>query len=93
MAVADLLTPRERQETFHAQAKKHTSVAETRKTGGYFAQGYFARYFPRGYFAEGDLIIELEDDAARELGVDRFTAVELAQRVLDFWKQRLETPA
>jgi len=75
---------------FRAEAKHHRSVADTRRTGGYWGANYWASgYWAPGYWASGALIIELQGAAKTKLGA-RITAVELAERVLGFWERRPE---
>jgi hypothetical protein len=69
---------------FKVEAKHHTSVDETAQTG-YFAPGYFSK----GYFNFPECwIVQLKDDAANKLG-NSIRAIDLAKRVLDFWRDHL----
>jgi hypothetical protein len=45
-------------------------------------------YFASGYFKESCLIIRLEGDAEKEFGM-AIPALELSQRVLEFWENQL----
>jgi hypothetical protein len=75
---------------FEVEAKRHRSVTDTVKTGGYFPDRYVpAGYMPRGYFGKGALVIQLQGDAKLQLRAT-ITAVDLAERILDFWASRPE---
>lgn len=74
---------------FQPEAKHHISVKATRKVGGTFGAMTFASWsFRANAFPKGNLMIELEGEAARQLG-STITAIELARRVLSYWQQRL----
>lgn len=74
---------------FTPEAKHHKSVNETRKTGGLFgARTFAANTFKANTFPKGNLIIELEGDAAQQLG-STIPAITLAALVVDHWRQRV----
>lgn len=75
---------------FQVEAKHHSSVIDTAKTGGYWGARYWAsNYWSRKYFAKGGVIITLQGDAEQQLG-STVSAVELARRIIEFWEQRPE---
>jgi hypothetical protein len=75
---------------FQIEAKHHRSVVETAKAGGYWGANYWAsNYWPRSYFAKGALTIVLQGDAEQQLGPS-IGALELAQRIVEFWTHRPE---
>ena len=65
---------------FEAKAKHHNSVASTEKF----------RVFEEGVFEPGcfhePLLIHLELNEAKELGLTEIDAVDLGHKVLDFWR-------
>lgn len=74
---------------FRPEAKHHKSVKHSKKVGGTFAARTFAAgMFKANTFSKGNLIIELEGEAERQLG-ESISAILLAQLVLDHWKQRI----
>ena len=75
---------------FQVEAKHHRSVVATVKTGGYWGSRYWAsNYWPSRYFAKGALTITLQGDAEQQLG-SSIGALELAERVVEFWMQKLK---
>ena len=69
---------------FVAEAKRHTSVANTTHEGGAFQSGAFqsdAFDIPR-------LVIHLKEDAEKQLG-SAIEVLDLANRVLAFWENHL----
>jgi hypothetical protein len=74
---------------FKVSDKRHRSVANAERRGGYFPGRYFAkRFFAGRYFAGGALVLELDGDAAGALG-SSISVVGLAEKVLYFWKARI----
>jgi len=75
---------------FQVEAKHHRSVGDTARSGGFWGSGYWAsNYWPRGYFSKVSLTVTLQGNAKQQLG-SCINALELAQRVVDFWTQRPE---
>jgi hypothetical protein len=75
---------------FVAQAKKHKSVSDTQRRGGHWASNYWAsNFWAANYWSKGGLFVELQGEAANELGL-QISVVALAERVLDFWEKRPE---
>ena len=66
---------------FQVKDKKHKSVKKTEKSR-YVEEGYVEE----DYFEE-PLIIHLTDAEAKQVGKDSITAIELAQKVYDFWEK------
>ena len=76
---------------FKPEAKCHNSVKDTKKIGGTFsAHTFAANTFKANSFSKGNLFIELQGEAEKQLG-SPITAIELARKVLDYWQTRLET--
>jgi hypothetical protein len=70
---------------FEATARKHKSVEKTVSRPGAFQPGAFQP----DAFDVGELVIHLEGDAAVHLGRST-NVVELATRLVDFWRQKLK---
>jgi len=74
---------------FRPEARHHRSVKHSKKVGGSFAARTFgANTFKANVFPKGNLIIELEGEAERQLGPS-ISAIALAQLVLNHWQQRI----
>jgi hypothetical protein len=69
---------------FEATARKHQSVKETMRREGPFQ----ANAFQQDAFDVGDLLVHLEGAAAAHLGTP-ISVVQLASRLVDFWRQEL----
>jgi hypothetical protein len=68
---------------FEVEARHHNSVADTKKTGGYFGAKYFASsYFPNKYFPKGGLVIQLKGSAENQFGTS-MGAIKLAESVIN----------
>jgi hypothetical protein len=75
---------------FRAEARHHRSVKDTHRTGGYWNARYWAaNYWAAGYWSKGGLFVDLQGDAAKELGA-RVSVIVLAESVLAFWENRTE---
>ncbi len=67
---------------FSVEDPHHNSVRDTHRTGGLFGGDLFAgRLFAGRHFSKGDLVIELDADAAALYGTS-ISAVSLAELVL-----------
>ncbi len=75
---------------FVAQSSQHKAVSDTKRRGGYWASNYWASsYWGAGYWSKGGLFVELQGEAAKELG-PQIAVVALAEKVLDYWEKRPE---
>jgi hypothetical protein len=67
---------------FVAEAAHHKTVKSTRRTGGVFSGGLFAsRLFAGHLFPKGEMIVELDGDAAAKYGL-QIGALALAELVI-----------
>ncbi len=77
---------------FKVEMKHHRSVSDTPKTGGWWPDDFWATdYWADGYWYEGELVVELDGDAARDLGAS-VMAVQLAGQIYVFWESKLREP-
>lgn len=76
---------------FKVESKHHTTVKDSDLVGGTFSANTFAAWsFRSSIFSRGGLIIELNGKAAQKYG-DRISATELAEMVLDYWKNFIDS--
>lgn len=69
----------------HFCVNRHKSVTDTRRVGGFFGN-YFGRgYWGRSYWGGPHLVIDLDGDAAAAYG-QSISCMDLATRVVDFWR-------
>lgn len=77
---------------FKVEAKHHQAVRDANQSSGHWPKGYWPKgYWPPGYWSDL-LYVELEGDAAAELG-QRVGVLQLAERVLKNWQNRLSSAA
>ena len=68
----------------------HKSVKRTKRSGGFWASGMFAKgFWAKGMFAEPRLVVELESNEADRFG-ESPTALKIAEQVLEYWKEHLD---
>ena len=67
----------------------HKAVSRTGKDGGMWAEGAWADgVWADGFWGE-KLYIDLLPNAAQALGAERIFAVDLANKVIEFWRKNL----
>jgi len=71
---------------FHLKDKRHKSVVSNEKHRVFEEGVYEANVFYE------PLLIKLSDAESRELNIIEIDAVELGQKVLEFWKHYIEKP-
>lgn len=79
---------------FSADAKHHQSVKDARKIGGlnsFAARTFTAKTFT-SIFPKENLVIDLDGEASKHFG-DSITAYALAERILEYWKNRISGSA